>query len=129
VFAGSPLIFVLENSHFGHLKVSFSAPLALGSLPANSMRVRHIAQRGGLTVSGDGAASLSEDGIISLEAAGAPCTRHVCRHCEERSDEAIQLPSLQSKLDCFAEPVTGRAFARPVGSQLCKFTNSLIKRG
>src|SRR3977135_4186159 len=37
------------------------------------------------------------------------------RHCEERSDEAIQL-SLPF-LDCFAEPVIGRAFARPVGSQ------------
>jgi hypothetical protein len=37
------------------------------------------------------------------------------RHCEERGDEAIQLAS--GKLDCFAEPVIGRAFARPVGSQ------------
>ena len=37
------------------------------------------------------------------------------RHCEERSDEAIQL--CRSKLDWFAEPVVGRAFARPVGSQ------------
>jgi hypothetical protein len=36
------------------------------------------------------------------------------RHCEERSDEAIQL---FLPLDCFAEPVIGRAFARPVGSQ------------
>jgi hypothetical protein len=35
------------------------------------------------------------------------------RHCEERSDEAIQLASLS--LDCFVEPVIGRAFARPVG--------------
>jgi hypothetical protein len=25
--------------------------------------------------------------------------------------------SLRGKLDCFAEPVIGRAFARPVGSQ------------
>jgi hypothetical protein len=38
------------------------------------------------------------------------------RHCEERSDEAIHR-SAQRKLDCFAEPVIGRAFARPVGSQ------------
>jgi hypothetical protein len=37
------------------------------------------------------------------------------RHCEERSDEAIQL--FLAALDCFAEPVIGRAFARPVGSQ------------
>jgi len=37
------------------------------------------------------------------------------RHCEERSDEAIHL-SLSRK-NCFAEPVIGRAFARPVGSQ------------
>jgi hypothetical protein len=35
---------------------------------------------------------------------------------EERSDEAIQLPSCGA-MDCFAEPVIGRAFARPVGSQ------------
>jgi hypothetical protein len=38
------------------------------------------------------------------------------RHCEERSDEAIHL-SLRGAMDCFAEPVIGRAFARPVGSQ------------
>src|ERR1700687_2665752 len=38
------------------------------------------------------------------------------RHCEERSDEAIQFFRWQNKLDCFAEPVIGRAFARPVGS-------------
>jgi hypothetical protein len=56
----------LENSHFGHLKVTFSAPLAAGSLRANSIRVRHIAQRGGLTVSTRGAVSLSEDGMISF---------------------------------------------------------------
>jgi hypothetical protein len=37
------------------------------------------------------------------------------RHCEEQSDEAIQ-PCLPL-VDCFAEPVIGRAFARPVGSQ------------
>jgi hypothetical protein len=41
------------------------------------------------------------------------------RHCEEQRDEAIQLPyfAAQRKLDCFAEPVIGRAFARPGGSQ------------
>jgi hypothetical protein len=63
------------------------------------------------------------------------------RHCEEQSDdpsslaaqapqgssppkrlsakaEAIQLSCRdEGKLDCFAEPVIGRAFARPVGSQ------------
>ncbi len=32
----------------------------------------------------------------------------------ERSDEAIQLLIRQRKLDCFAEPVIGRAFARPL---------------
>jgi hypothetical protein len=31
------------------------------------------------------------------------------------SDDAIQ--SYKGRLDCFAEPVIGRAFARPVGSQ------------
>jgi hypothetical protein len=40
------------------------------------------------------------------------------RHCEERSDEAIQLSVFAArKLDCLAEPVIGRAFARPIGSQ------------
>jgi hypothetical protein len=68
VLVGSPLIFVLENSQFGHLKVYFSAPLAPGSLPACSIRVRHMAQRGGLTVSRDGIVGLSEDGMSSLEA-------------------------------------------------------------
>ena len=38
------------------------------------------------------------------------------RLCEERSDEAIQL-SFLVPMDCFAEPVIGRAFARPFGSQ------------
>jgi hypothetical protein len=31
-------------------------------------------------------------------------------------DEAIDVAA-QRKMDCFAEPVIGRAFARPVGSQ------------
>jgi len=38
------------------------------------------------------------------------------RHCEERSDEAIHAAA-REEMDCFAEPVIGRAFARPVGSQ------------
>ena len=38
------------------------------------------------------------------------------RHCEERSDEAIH-GARRGEVDCFAEPVIGRAFARPVGSQ------------
>jgi hypothetical protein len=38
------------------------------------------------------------------------------RHCEKRSDEAIHL-AVGGGMDCFAEPVIGRAFARPVGSQ------------
>jgi hypothetical protein len=37
------------------------------------------------------------------------------RLCEERSDEAIH--AFFAALDCFAEPVIGRAFARPLGSQ------------
>jgi hypothetical protein len=51
----------------------------------------------------------------------------VFRHCEERSDEAIHSaampwigrsnPFRRYAVDCFAEPVIGRAFARPVGSQ------------
>jgi hypothetical protein len=39
------------------------------------------------------------------------------RHCEECDDEAIQICESGTMLDCFAEPVIGRAFARPVGSQ------------
>jgi hypothetical protein len=38
----------------------------------------------------------------------------IFRHCEEQSDEAIHL---FVAMDCFAEPMIGRAFARPVGSQ------------
>src|SRR5215470_6395233 len=35
------------------------------------------------------------------------------RHCEERSDEAIQLSRCgEGKLDCFAEPVIGPRLAR-----------------
>jgi hypothetical protein len=58
------VIFVLENSHFGHLKTCFSAPLACGALLASSIRVRHIAQRGGLIVSRDSGAGLSDDGMV-----------------------------------------------------------------
>jgi hypothetical protein len=39
------------------------------------------------------------------------------RHCEEQSDEAIHFFPRIERMDCFAEPVIGRAFARPVGSQ------------
>ena len=44
------------------------------------------------------------------------------------SDDAIQ--ALNCPLDCFAEPVIGRAFARPVGSQLtgCLIIESEITR-
>jgi hypothetical protein len=49
------------------------------------------------------------------------------RHGEERlvrrssaseggSDEAIHFPFAEQSMDCFAEPVIGRAFARPVGA-------------
>src|SRR5689334_14185206 len=40
----------------------------------------------------------------------------LARHCEEQRDEAIHSSS-GGEMDCFAEPVIGRAFARPVGSQ------------
>jgi hypothetical protein len=64
----------------------------------------------------DGRVKPSHDDLATL----------VFRHCEERlvrrsstseggSDEAIH--SLLGAMDCFAEPVIGRAFARPVGSQ------------
>jgi hypothetical protein len=60
-------------------------------------------------------------GIASLHPSRA-------RHCEEPTgpafggpddklrDEAIHI-ALRGAMDCFAEPVIGRAFARPVGSQ------------
>ena len=37
------------------------------------------------------------------------------RHCER--SEAIHAHLACGRMDCFAEPVIGRAFARPVGSQ------------
>ena len=40
---------------------------------------------------------------------------HRNRHCEERKRRSN--PSALQKAGCFAEPVIGRAFARPVGSQ------------
>ena len=56
------MILVLENSHFGQVKTCFSAPLACATLLASSIRVRHMAQRGGLIVSSGSAVGLSEDG-------------------------------------------------------------------
>jgi hypothetical protein len=50
----------------------------------------------------------------------APIPRY-SRHCEEQSDEAIQL---RGNMDCFAEPVIKPAFARPVGSQLTVSTRA-----
>ena len=38
------------------------------------------------------------------------------REAFAQGSEAIQ-SFLRGKMDCFAEPVIGRAFARPVGSQ------------
>ena len=39
------------------------------------------------------------------------------RHCEERKRRSNPFFLRTAKLDCFAEPAIGRAFARPVGSQ------------
>jgi hypothetical protein len=49
----------------------------------------------------------------------------VLRHIERRPSEkpiviasaAKQSMNRKERMDCFAEPVIGRAFARPVGSQ------------
>jgi len=38
------------------------------------------------------------------------------RHCEEQAAKQSIL-SFDGLMDCFAEPVIGRAFAQPVGSQ------------
>ncbi len=42
----------------------------------------------------------------------SPVRASFSRHCEERSDEAIQSVSSGGYLDCFAEPVIGPRFAR-----------------
>jgi hypothetical protein len=39
------------------------------------------------------------------------CLKLPRRHCEERSDEAIQPFDFAAPMDCFAEPVIGRRFA------------------
>jgi hypothetical protein len=39
------------------------------------------------------------------------------RHCEERKRRSNPLFPCCCSMDCFAEPVIGRALARPVGSQ------------
>jgi hypothetical protein len=60
-----------------------------------------------------GRASFST-GICCLKFESEPCLVIARSTC----DEAIQLSlSASQKLDYFAEPVIGRAFARPVGSQ------------
>jgi hypothetical protein len=38
-------------------------------------------------------------------------------HLKIESEAKQSILSLRGKMDCFAEPVIGRAFARPVGSQ------------
>ena len=38
------------------------------------------------------------------------------RHCEERTRRSNPY-FVRDGMDCFAEPVIGRAFARPLGSQ------------
>ena len=43
--------------------------------------------------------------------------RHFTINVIARSVATKQSSFLRNKLDCFAEPVIGRAFARPVGSQ------------
>jgi hypothetical protein len=52
-------------------------------------------------------------GDFATAAGSISCSseRAISRHCEE----AIR--TFRVALDCFAEPVIGRAFARPVGSQ------------
>jgi hypothetical protein len=53
----------------------------------------------------------------SLRLASRPSRRHGSRrHCEERKRRSNR-DLLHRLLDCFAEPVIGRAFARPAGSQ------------
>jgi hypothetical protein len=41
----------------------------------------------------------------------------VSAEAQRAKAEAIRIISPEAVLDCFAEPVIGRAFARPVGSQ------------
>jgi len=49
---------------FRALNTCFSAPSALVSRRASSIRVRHMAQRGGLTGSSGGVAGSSEGGMV-----------------------------------------------------------------
>ncbi|SIO61727.1 hypothetical protein SAMN05443247_08948 [Bradyrhizobium erythrophlei] len=51
---------------------------------------------------------------LSPSLRGATGSRE-CAPDDKLCDEAIH--SLSGEMDCFAEPVIGRAFARPVGSQ------------
>jgi hypothetical protein len=62
------------------------------------------------------AAALMRPDHDRLTAAVKASGMFILRHCEEQSDEAIH-PSARRTMDCFAEPVIGRAFARPGGSQ------------
>src|SRR5258708_28313628 len=46
-----------------------------------------------------------------------PSANTILRHCEELLRRSNPRFSFRGGMDCFAEPVIGRAFARPVGSQ------------
>jgi hypothetical protein len=55
---------VFTNSHFGQAKVHLSPPPASGSLRSNTIRARHIAQRGGLRAPGVSAGVVGSDWSI-----------------------------------------------------------------
>jgi hypothetical protein len=57
--------------------------------------------------------------FASLPSRISALCKEVCPFCVKRrsgSDEPIHA-STKGEMDCFAEPVVGRAFARPVGLQ------------
>ena len=54
------------------------------------------------------------DAKLGREIAPRECERSSLRGAQRRSNPCF---SVRSAMDCFAEPVIGRAFARPVGSQ------------
>jgi hypothetical protein len=57
-------------------------------------------------------------GVLDHPLSRMMTTEGVARSINVIASEAKQsIPSLRGEMDCFAEPVIGRAFALPVGSQ------------
>jgi hypothetical protein len=94
--------------------VSFSQMISM-QLPLVQAACKDVLALGILNFALQLQLSCARNRIASRSSARA-CKALSIRHCEERSDEAIHVTACGA-MDCFAEPVIGRAFARPVGSQ------------